>query len=192
MRLRSNTGAGQPVALIMTRMATALASIRPRRVLRAARKRGIAGRGSRDHTSSFQFFFRQRELGVDSERCHWPHHTLMRDRGTYPYPALSSASVPPAAPPTGYHPTSQRAAAPSFGYPAISRHPPHGFGDRGLNVEPQRLHGYQTQFAAPSSSQYPPVGRAPRSVYGIHAHAQLQGCNKRAVPAGAVVHATRA
>ena len=36
MRLRSNTGAGQPVALIMTRMATALAKIRPRRVLRAA------------------------------------------------------------------------------------------------------------------------------------------------------------
>ena len=34
MRLRSNTGAGQPVALIMTRMATALARIRPRRVLR--------------------------------------------------------------------------------------------------------------------------------------------------------------
>ena len=29
MRLRSNTGAGQPVALIMTRMATALAKIRP-------------------------------------------------------------------------------------------------------------------------------------------------------------------
>ena len=38
MRLRSNTGAGQPVALIMTRMATALAKIRPRRVLRAARE----------------------------------------------------------------------------------------------------------------------------------------------------------
>ena len=107
------------------------------------------------------------------------------------YPALSSASVPPAAPPTGYYATPQRAAAPSFGYAdQMARHPPHGFWDRGLYVEPQRLHRYQTQLAAPASSQYPPIGRAPRSVYGSHPHAQLQGCNKRAVPARTVLHAT--
>ena len=47
MRLRSNTGAGQPVALIMTRMATALAKIRPRRVLSEARKRERWTRKSR-------------------------------------------------------------------------------------------------------------------------------------------------
>ena len=43
----SDTGAGQPVctvALIMTRMASALARIRPRRVLRAARKREGSGK----------------------------------------------------------------------------------------------------------------------------------------------------
>ena len=44
MIARSDTGAGQPVELIMTRMAAALASIRPRRVLRAARKREGSGK----------------------------------------------------------------------------------------------------------------------------------------------------
>ena len=47
MRLRADAGAGQPVALIMTRMATALARKRPRRVLRAARKRERWTRNSR-------------------------------------------------------------------------------------------------------------------------------------------------
>ena len=39
MLARSDTGAGQPVALISTRMAIVLARRRPRRVLNAARKR---------------------------------------------------------------------------------------------------------------------------------------------------------
>ena len=44
MIARSDTGAGQPVELIMTRMAAALARIRPRLVLRAARKREGSGK----------------------------------------------------------------------------------------------------------------------------------------------------
>ena len=52
MLARSDTGAGQPVALIITRMAAVvtaavLATIRPRRVLRAARKRERWTRKSR-------------------------------------------------------------------------------------------------------------------------------------------------
>ena len=57
MRLRSDTGAGQPVALIITRMATALAKIRPRRVLRARRTMMMNGDDDDDDDDDDVYYY---------------------------------------------------------------------------------------------------------------------------------------
>ena len=80
MRLRSNTGAGQPVALIMTRMATALANIRP--------SRGIGG-------SAFCFCFSAelvRGEGVEGKEGDQEGRRRQRHE-TARYPQLCAAAA---------------------------------------------------------------------------------------------------
>ena len=73
MLARSDTGAGQPVALIMTRMAAALARIRPRRVWRAARKRERWARNSRSRQ-------RQPRVRPQRETMGFTQNTAMRQK----------------------------------------------------------------------------------------------------------------